>query len=250
MGWIKAVAALSAVTMFSGCAYNVQVSSQSGAAEVMTTKVRHDKAYVVFSDSLATAGKDVKSGFACGAHKYPMYIGEALQGSLSRTVEAAFPQVVNNGGAVPSSADGIVFKFDLSEFDPRIRFTPGFWVPSADANVDIAIRARVSDRTGKELITTTFRGQGHASEDGACPVGADALGQAAQKAISNAMENFVDKVINTGALDSAMAPIAESSTQTQASLPMRAPNVAADGSSTGGISCVESFGATICKHNK
>jgi hypothetical protein len=205
MAWIKAVAAMSAATLFSGCAYNVQVSSQSGAAEVMSTKVRQDKAYVVFSDGLVTAGKDVKSGFACGAHKYPMYIGEALQGSLSKTVEAAFPRVVNNGGAVPSSADGIVFKFDLSEFDPRIRFAAGFWVPTADANVDIAIRARVSDRTGKELITTTFRGQGHASEDGNCPVGADVLAEAAQKAISNAMESFVDKVINTGALDAAIA---------------------------------------------
>lgn len=205
MAWVKAGAAMLAATVFSGCAYNVQVASQSGASEVMSTKIKQDKAYVVFSDNLVTAGKDVKSGFACGAHKYPMYIGEALQGSLSKTVEAAFPQVVNNGGAVPSTHDGIIFKFDLSEFDPRIRFTPGFWVPSADANVDIAIRARVADKQGKELITTTFRGQGHASEDGNCPVGADALSLAAQKAIANAMESFVDKVINTGALDPVMA---------------------------------------------
>jgi hypothetical protein len=246
---IKAVAAALALTICSGCAYNVQVSSQSGAAEVMSSKVRHDKAYVVFSDSLATAGKDVKAGFQCSAHKYPMYIGEALQGSLSKTVEAAFPQVVNNGGSIPSSADGIVFKFDLSEFDPRIRFMPGFWVPSADANVDIAIHARVSDQTGKELIATTFRGQGHASEDGTCSVGADALSQAAQKAISNAMENFVDKVINTGALDSAMAPSAESTKQAQASSPMRVPTVAAaDGRPTGRLSCVKSFGGMICKN--
>ncbi|CAJ9609585.1 hypothetical protein [Burkholderia pseudomallei] len=243
MAWIKAVTALSAVAMFSGCAYNVPMSSQSGAAEVMSTKVRHEKAYVVFGDSLATAGRDVKSGFVCSAHKYPMYIGEALQGSLSKTVEAAFPQVVNNGGTVPSSADGIVFKFDLSEFDPRIRFTPGFWVPTADANVDIAIRARVSDRTGNELITTTFRGQGHASEDGSCPVGAEALSQAAQKAISNAMESFVDKVINTGALDSTVAPRVESTTSQPSAL------TRVSDASRGAQSCVrDAFGATICKN--
>jgi hypothetical protein len=205
MAWLKTVAALSAVAMFSGCAYNVQVSSQSGAAEVMSTKVRQYKAYVVFSDNLATAGKDVKSGFACGAHKYPMYIGEALVGSLSKTVEAAFPQTVNNGGSIPASADGIIFKFDLSEFEPRIRFTPGFFVPTADANVDIAIRARVSDKAGKELVATTFRGQGHSSEDGTCGVGADALAEAGRKAIANAMESFVDKVINTGVLDTAQS---------------------------------------------
>jgi hypothetical protein len=201
MAWKK----MAAAAALSGCAYNVQVGSQSGAAEVMSTKVRQDKVYVVFSDNLATAGMDVKSGFACGAHKYPMYIGEALQGSISKTVEAAFPHTVNNGSAFPSAGDGMVFKFDLSEFDPRIRFTPGFWVPSADANVDIAIRARVSDRQGKELVATTFRGQGHASEDGSCGIGADALGLAAQKAIANAMESFVDKVINTGVLNTTLA---------------------------------------------
>ncbi|TDV01437.1 hypothetical protein C7408_15111 [Paraburkholderia caballeronis] len=208
MRLLKAIFVLSAVSVFSGCAYNVQVSSQSGASEVMSTKVKQDKAYLVFSDNLATAGKEVKPGFACGAHRYPMYIGEPLESSLSKTVEAAYPHVVNNGGSIPTSADGLVFKFDLSEFDPRIRFTPGFFVPTADANVDIAIHARVSDKAGKELLATTFRGQGHSSQDGSCGVGADALADAGQKAIANAMENFVDKVINTGALDAAMATTA------------------------------------------
>ena len=44
MAWVKAIAAMSAATVFSGCAYNVQVASQSGASEIMSTKVRQDKA--------------------------------------------------------------------------------------------------------------------------------------------------------------------------------------------------------------
>jgi hypothetical protein len=204
MAWVKMLAAMSAATVFSGCAYNVQVSSQSGAAEVMSTRVRHDQAYVVFGDTLVTAGKDVKSGFICSAHNYPMYIGEALQGSISKTLEAAYPQS-GKSGSVPAQVDGLIFKFDLADFEPRVRFERGFWVPTADATVDIAIHTRVSDRSGKELLATTFRGQGHADEDGNCPVGADALAEAADKAIANAMENFVDKVINTGALDTTTA---------------------------------------------
>lgn len=215
--WIpKTFAAVAIVATFSGCAYNVQVASQSGAAEVMTNKVRQEKAYVVFGDSLITASRDVKSGFACGAHKYPMSIGEALQSSISRTVEAAYPNAINNGGQIPSSADGIIMKFDLADFDPRIRFLPGFWVPTADANVDLAIKARLTDAKGKELLTTTFRGQGHASEDGSCPVGADALSEAAQKAIANAMESFVDKVFNTSALDPALTTTAAKDPATRA----------------------------------
>lgn len=165
--WLpKTIAAAAIVATFSGCAYNVQVASQSGAAEVMPSRVRQEKAYVVFGNSLITAGRDVKSGFECGASKYPMYIGEALQNSISRTVDAAYPNAINSGGHIPSSADGIVMKFDLVNFDPRLRFLPGFWVPTADASVDLAIKARLTDATGKELLTTTSRGQGHASEDG------------------------------------------------------------------------------------
>jgi hypothetical protein len=106
-----------------------------------------------------------------------------MKSSITQTVNAAYPHAISTGGAVPSTADGVIFKFDLSDFDPTIRFAPGFFVPTADANVEIAVQARVTDKAGKELITTTFHGHGHASEDGACGVGADALGDAAKKAI-------------------------------------------------------------------
>lgn len=200
---IKAIAGLAALSVLAGCAHEVSVSSQSGAAEVMSTKVSQQKAYLVFSSNLMTASKEVKPGFACAAHSFPMAIGETLKASITQTVDAAYPHAISTGGAIPATADGLIFKFDLSDFDPTIRFAPGFFVPTADANVEIAIQARVADRTGKELITTTFHGHGHASEDGACGIGADALADAAKKAIQDAMENFVDKVINTGALDAA-----------------------------------------------
>jgi hypothetical protein len=206
---IKAIAVLAAVSVLAGCAHEVQVSSQSGAAEVMSTKVNQQKAYLVFSNNLVTASKRVKPGFACGAHSYPMAIGDALKSSITQTVNAAYPHAISTGGAIPSTADGVIFKFDLSYFDPTIRFAPGFFVPTADANVEIAIQARVADRTGKELITTTFHGHGRASEDGACGIGADALGDAAKKAIQDAMENFVDKVINTGALDAVATTVSK-----------------------------------------
>ena len=208
MWWSKSVAAVGVTAMFSGCAYNVQVASQSGAAEVMTTKVRQEKAYLVFGESITTASREVKAGYACGAHTYPMNIGAPLQSSISKTVEAAYPSAVSNGSTRAASADGITMKFDLTDFDPRIHFVTGFWAPTADANVDLAIRARVTDARGKEVLTTTFRGQGHATTDGTCAVGADALAQASQKAIAGAMESFVDKVINTGALDSAFVSTA------------------------------------------
>jgi hypothetical protein len=90
MAFTKVMAVLAAASVLAGCAHNVEVSSQSGAAEVMSTRVRQEKAYLVFNDNIASAGKEVKPGFACGAHNYPMYIGEAIEGSLTKTVEARY----------------------------------------------------------------------------------------------------------------------------------------------------------------
>lgn len=193
--------AITATIALSGCAYKVDVMSQSGAGEIMATKMSKDNAVVVVGADLAALNRDVKASYLCGAHVYPMFIGTAISRSLSETVEAAYKNTKSGAQFATKNANGIVFKFDLADFDPRLRFSPGFWVPTADANVDIGIRAHISDGTGKELLTTTFRGQGHASVDGGCDAGAQALELAAEQAIRTTMEGFVDKVINTSAID-------------------------------------------------
>ncbi|MFD1556005.1 hypothetical protein ACFSHT_10270 [Paraburkholderia silviterrae] len=178
----------------------------------MSTKATKGSAYIVMSPELSSLGRTVKPGLICGAHSYPIYAGDVIRSSLIKTLEGAYSSV-SASDSLPTAAQGPVFKFDVADFDPRLRFAQGFWSGSADANVDLAIRARVTSPTGAELITTTFRGQGHGSEDGqGCGMGADALSDAAAKAIRSAMENFVDKVINTGALQQPIAQTTQAAT--------------------------------------
>lgn len=202
---IGAVASATALAVLTGCSFNVPLAAQNGSSEIMSTKVSKTKAYVVMSPELSSLGRDVKPGFICRAHKYPLYAGDVIRESIVQTLEGAYGSV-STSDSMPSSVNGTIFKFDLADFDPQLRFSSGFFTGSADANVDIGIRARVTSSNGAELITTTFRGQGHSNQDGECAVGADALSAATSKAIRGAMENFVDKVINTGAVQQTAAP--------------------------------------------
>lgn len=202
----KLGAVLLAASAMSGCAYNVQVTPQNGSSEVMSTKVSTGRAYVVISDNLATLGKDVKPGFVCRAHSYPLYIGNAVSSSILQTLAGAYGDVKPSGANMPSNADGVVFRFDVADFDPVLRFQQGFFTGTADATVDLAIRARVTDASCKELAVATLRGQGHDSEEGSCPVGADALSRASGKALRSAMENMVDKLVNTDILKPSVRP--------------------------------------------
>jgi hypothetical protein len=192
--------ALLAAAVLSGCAINVPVSSQSGASEVMSTRVSKANAHLVISDNLATLGRDVKSSFTCGAYNYPMHMGDAIAQSLSETVGAAYNVIGQTNSTAAADGKSFVFRFDVADFDPQLHFIRGFWTLTADANVSLGIRARISTGDGQELLTTTFRGQGHGTEDGGCPAGSAALSRAASKALQDAMESFVDKAINTGVL--------------------------------------------------
>jgi hypothetical protein len=186
--------------LLAACAHEVPLTAQTGGSEVMTSKVSKHPAQVIVSQDILGAAPVVKPGYLCGAHSYPLNIGPIITQSLQRTLESAFSRVEVSPTPVATAPDAVVFKFDLESLDPRVRFIPGFWSGTADSSVDIGIRVHVTKADGSELITSIFRGQGHDTEDGACPVGAQSLERASEQAIRSAMENLVDKVINTDAL--------------------------------------------------
>lgn len=179
-----------------GCAHKVEVGSTSAAYEVRRDRVQPTKAYVAVSSDLATLEKVVKPGQICGAHSYPVSVGPAIKTSIVRTVSAAHQSVVPVQTAGESDKDGVLYTFTLDDFSPRLRFQPGFFVGTADASVEISIRTTAVSAEGRELATTTVRGYGQESIEGECPVGAQALGKATEKAVRVSLENFVARVIN------------------------------------------------------
>ena len=193
---LKAIAACGLAFLMIGCAHRAEVGSTSAAHEVRRDRVQNTKAYVAISADLANYEKVVKPGHICGAHNYPVSVGPAIKNSIVRTVGAAHSSVV----AVPTSADagkdGVLYTFTLDDFNPRLRFQQGFFTATADASVELSLRSTAISSEGKELATTTVRGFGQESVDGACPTGAEALSRATEKAVRVTLENFVSRVIN------------------------------------------------------
>ncbi|BEP59391.1 hypothetical protein GmRootV118_66350 [Variovorax sp. V118] len=179
-----------------GCAHRAEVGSTSAAYEVRRDRVQSSKAYVAVSSDLATLEKTVKPGHICGPHNFPVALGPAIKTSIVRTVSGAHSSVVPISTASEAGRDGVLYTFALDDFNPRLRFQPGFFVPTADASVEISIKTTAVSADGRELATTTVRGFGQESLDGQCPVGAEALGKATEKAIRVSLENFVARVIN------------------------------------------------------
>ena len=184
------------LAVLSGCAHKAEVLGTSAAYEVMSDRKKTGNAYIVVSDDLANLERVVKPGYACGAHSYPVVIGPAIRASIVRTVEGAYQDATVLSSESLSPKDGPVFVFRLDEFSPRIRFLPGFFVPTADATVDLAMRVTATNTAGRVYSTTTIRGNGSATEDGNCSAGAGVLAIASQKALRVALENFVSRVIN------------------------------------------------------
>lgn len=192
----KASVVLLAV-LATGCAHQASVSSTSAAYEIRTDKVRAGKAYVVVARDLEVLEPTVKSGYVCGAHSYPLQAGPAVKSSIMKTMEAAYKEVVSVPSRNEAQKDGHVYVFALDEFSPKLRFTPGFFSATADASVEMAMRTSAVAPDGKDLVSTTVRGYGAETTDGECPVGADILAKATQKAIRVTLENFVTRVINS-----------------------------------------------------
>lgn len=179
-----------------GCAHKADVGSTSAAYEVRRDRVQSSKAYVAVSGDLANLERNVKPGHVCGAHSYPVAVGSAVKTSIVRTVSAAHASVLPIQTAAETGKDGVLYTFALDEFNPRLRFQQGFFSLTADASVELSIKTTAVSTDGRELATTTVRGYGQESVEGPCPVGAEALGKATEKAIRVSLENFVARVIN------------------------------------------------------
>lgn len=200
---MKYVIVAACLAALGGCAHKAEVQGTSAAYEVMADRKAAGTAYVVVSDDLAKLERIVKPGFACGAHSYPVNFGPAIRASIARTVEGAFNDATVLTSESLSPKSGSMFVFRLDEFNPRLRFLPGFFVPTADASVEFSMRVSATNAAGKVYSTTTVRGTGQATEDGGCEVGASVLANASQKALRVALESFVSRVINIDAAQQA-----------------------------------------------
>lgn len=184
-----------------GCAYTARVPSANGAAEVMPTRRIASPAYVRVEPELSGLSRNASLGHLCGAHTYKVEMGPAVTESIMQTLEAAFTNVIRVDAQSEAKSDGYFLDFYLSDFSPRLRFDPGFWVMSSEASAELSIRAKAYDGKGDLVFQTTARGEARSdNSSGGCPDGDKRLVEAGRKTVQRAMEDLAQKLINSRAL--------------------------------------------------
>ncbi|MCR4158796.1 hypothetical protein NUK34_08015 [Kerstersia gyiorum] len=194
-----AIASAAAAVLLMGCAYKGHVESVSGAAEIMPARQIDADAAIRVDPELSNMSKKVDTGFVCSAHNYTITVGTALTDSVLRTMQGAFKNVTRVDAQTESQGD-YYLDFYLDEFNPRLRFNPGFWTATPESNVELSIRVRASRPDGTLVFQTTARGSGSEEDGGGCGDGMKVVEVATQKAMQRLMEDLAQKLINSKVL--------------------------------------------------
>ncbi|QEK93910.1 hypothetical protein E2544_19660 [Achromobacter insolitus] len=118
-----------------------------------------------------------------------------------QTMEGAFTNVIRVDAQSEAKSDGYFLDFYLSDFSPRLRFEPGFWVMNSEASAELSIRAKAYDGAGNLIFQTTARGEARSdNSSGGCPEGDKQLIEAGRKTVQRTMEDLAQKLINSRAL--------------------------------------------------
>jgi len=201
---VKVAAVLTTVSLFSGCAYNVQPAP----VPVVNVQASYDTKIgggwaLVLDDSLSNVSRQVKpASFVCSAHSFPVVLGDALPSSLRRMFEQVFEQVQTR--ATPPSVDSLsrealkgTLLVRLEEFSPRITCQTGFFSGTCSASADIAVSVNARGPDGT-LFATTASGSKVAdgSSGGACEGGSQVLGDAINRSMKDMLERLGERVSN------------------------------------------------------
>jgi len=190
-----------ALVILSGCAYKSNVSSASGASEIMPNRRIQAPAYVRVDPELSGLARKASTGFVCSAHTYTVDIGPAVTESIMQTLEGAFTQVLRVDAQSEARPDGYFLDFYLSDFSPRLRFDQGFWSVNAEATTELSIRAKAYSGDGSLLFQTTARGDARSdNSSGGCPDGDERLAEAGKKSLQRTMEDLAQKMVNSRVL--------------------------------------------------
>lgn len=87
----------------------------------------------------------------------------------------------------------------LKRFEPRIRFSEGFfvWQKYGSATCEIELDVIISDKDNKKIMTTSVEASRTTEGSGGCDKGAVFLSDAISKATQETMERLAERVSNS-----------------------------------------------------
>jgi hypothetical protein len=92
-------------------------------------------------------------------------------------------------------------EFRLESFESVLGYMSGTWTGSAHAESSMNLSFKVRGPDGSELLSTSVAGDGSAIRSGGCDQGSVVLSESASKAIEEAVQTFVYKVIDSRLLE-------------------------------------------------
>jgi hypothetical protein len=196
--------------LVSGCAYTVQPAA-TAAVNIHSsydTKVP-GKFAVVIDDSVRNVSREVRpTSHACGAHTYPVKLGDAVSVSFQRTLDSVLEGTIEKS-SMPSAETmtrlglrGVVL-VRMDNFSPRLSCSTGFWsitcTGSTELSFGISVRGPAGPLFGTSVSgSNTFDGGAGSACEGAAVV----LAESITRATRDALERMAERMSNSSRLRS------------------------------------------------
>jgi len=197
------IALLGAVVFLSGCTYKAATNVNPATNIYSNYSDKVPGKYALYVDAEEMADTFKVTGYACGAHNYPVDARNAFSVSVKQTLEniIEYVEVVDNpldrNGILAHELDGmIVVEADKLEIDLIV--IAGFWTSQMKADAEITVKVQVDNESGR-LLGTSVEGDDDyvADAGGACGGGATAIGTAIEKAMKEVLERMGERISNS-----------------------------------------------------
>ena len=199
-------------TVLSGCSFKA-APSVAPAVNVYSTYDEKLPGKYALTIELGRADLDRTidpSGYMCSAHDYPVELSGTLRQSIIKTVTNIVEDVEVLPNALSASdlaTRGFAAQIlvEATDFQARITFSQGFWSATAHASSELTLGTNVIGRNGR-LAGFSAGGDGSADVDDDCAGGADALSQATEKAMREALERLAERLSDSPKIRAAGEP--------------------------------------------
>lgn len=205
MRYVSTVVLIVAI-LVAGCAHKIAGPAATAVKfrSSYSEKIEGNWAVVVDEGSTVFSREIEVSSFECSLHSVAFDSEDSIQVSLVNAFKNIFEEVTvrrTNPTIDDMKADNLsgYVLISLDYFLPLVECRSGFWSTKCRTEAEVVFGIDVRRYSGEKLLGTTAGGRGH-SEGGSgsfCGNIGKIFGKAYQKALSNSLEELIEKISNS-----------------------------------------------------
>jgi xanthine/uracil/vitamin C permease (AzgA family) len=187
------IASVAFTTLLIGCTYTGAIRTDIAPTALVGRKYQA-KVAVYFAPRLANYIETAKPATMGSVHTYQFQMGLALTSALTRSVEAAYANVLVVPSPTPPRDFERVFRFDVQSSNVRIELVPGFWSDLAKSDCVLHVSMEIADGTSfKAIQRLSVNGNGFSNKETS---GGDDAQRQFSLAIEDAIRQLTEKTAN------------------------------------------------------